>query len=330
MQFGTELMETNNRPTVKLGIVLLLSGVLVWATYAFFNSTKVNEYVKAQTVDAVVSIIPTSQSLPPDSLVKVYIDARTNSLVFAKIVISFDPSKVRLSSEATVKPNFAKVVKVSTMEEANSTGKLVVAAGVVPGLPAATGIITDFVTFTLTSVSQQPDDSATLSLLASEMQLIDSAEIAEIPLIANSATYILNPSATSTPTPQPTPTPTPLPTFTPTPTVMPTPPPTSTPTPISGGGDTQPPSVSITSPANGATVARGANLVIQASASDNVGITKVEFYTAGKRRCTDLAAPYECNWLVPNAPNANYVIQAKAFDAANNSSTSQITITSSN
>ena len=92
-------------------------------------------------------------------------------------------------------------------------------------------------------------------------------------------------------------------------------------------GDITPPTVSIDSPANGSTVARKANLTIAASATDNVGVARVEFLVNGVLQCSDLSAPYNCNWRVPSPPNKTYQIQARAFDQAGNSATAAIQVT---
>src|SRR5436190_17227007 len=54
--------------------------------------------------------------------------------------------------------------------------------------------------------------------------------------------------------------------------------------------DTIPPTTSITSLANGATVS--GTISVTASASDNVGVTKVEFYVDGALQTTDTTSPY--------------------------------------
>jgi hypothetical protein len=94
-----------------------------------------------------------------------------------------------------------------------------------------------------------------------------------------------------------------------------------------GGGDTIAPTVSISSPANGANVARRSTVTIAATASDNVGVVRVEFLVNGALRCTDTTAPYSCNWSVPNAKNVTYQLQARAFDQAENVGTSTIQVT---
>ena len=98
----------------------------------------------------------------------------------------------------------------------------------------------------------------------------------------------------------------------------------------SGGGeeDNTAPTVSITNPADGAIVARKSTVTITATASDNVGVTRVEFLVNGALRCTDTTAPYSCNWSVPNSRNVTHQLQARAFDLAGNSGAASIQVTS--
>jgi subtilisin family serine protease len=77
------------------------------------------------------------------------------------------------------------------------------------------------------------------------------------------------------------------------------------------------PAVSIASPTAGTPVKRKAVVTIAATATDNVGVSKVEFYVGGVLKCTDTASAYTCAWTVPNTL-ATYVLQAKAYDAAGN------------
>jgi glucose/arabinose dehydrogenase len=92
-------------------------------------------------------------------------------------------------------------------------------------------------------------------------------------------------------------------------------------------GDNVAPSVSITSPANNAIVARKTNVTITATASDNVGVTRVEFFVNGALQCTDTGAPYSCVWRVPAAMNKTFQLQARAFDLAGNSGASTVQVT---
>ena len=84
--------------------------------------------------------------------------------------------------------------------------------------------------------------------------------------------------------------------------------------------DTTPPTVSITSPAAGATVS--GTITISATASDNVGVTKVDFLVDGALLSTDTTAPYSAPWNTTTATNGSHTLSARAFDAANNQTTS--------
>jgi hypothetical protein len=88
------------------------------------------------------------------------------------------------------------------------------------------------------------------------------------------------------------------------------------------------PTVSITNPADGALVPRKSTVTIAANASDNVGVTRVEFLVNGAVQCTDTSAPYSCNWRVPAAPNKTFQLQARAFDAAGNSGSASVQVRS--
>jgi len=85
-------------------------------------------------------------------------------------------------------------------------------------------------------------------------------------------------------------------------------------------GDTTPPTSSITSPAAGATVS--GTVSIQANASDNVGVTRVDFLVDGALLSSDTTAPYSASWTTTAVANGTHSLTARAFDAANNQKTS--------
>ncbi|MFH1026092.1 MAG: Ig-like domain-containing protein, partial [Nitrospirota bacterium] len=91
-----------------------------------------------------------------------------------------------------------------------------------------------------------------------------------------------------------------------------------------GAADTTPPSVSITSPPSGTTYTTAQSVTITASASDNVGVTRVEFYDGTVLKATDTSAPYSYAWTFTGADNSTHNWTAKAYDAANNSSVSNV------
>lgn len=89
-------------------------------------------------------------------------------------------------------------------------------------------------------------------------------------------------------------------------------------------GDTQAPVVAITSPVSGATLVAKQN--ITATASDNVGVTKVEFYTDGKLLGTFANAPYSTYWNTRKLSVGQHTIKATAYDAAGNIGSAQVSV----
>lgn len=93
-------------------------------------------------------------------------------------------------------------------------------------------------------------------------------------------------------------------------------PPTATPTPTPIP-DTQPPTVSITSPQSGAKVTKNTNVTIYATAQDNVEVAKVEFYINNTLQCTDTVAPYSCTFKTVNKGGVKIPLEARVYDTVN-------------
>jgi hypothetical protein len=85
--------------------------------------------------------------------------------------------------------------------------------------------------------------------------------------------------------------------------------------------DTTLPTVSLTAPASGATVS--GIVTVAASASDNVGVTSVQFTIDGANvGAPDTSAPWSLSWDTRTARNGSRVLRAIARDAAGNTRTS--------
>jgi PKD repeat protein len=84
--------------------------------------------------------------------------------------------------------------------------------------------------------------------------------------------------------------------------------------------DTTAPTISIKSPTAGATVSGTVSVLV--SASDNVGVKKVELYVDGRLTATSTASPFTTKWNASKASKGSHAIQTKAYDAAGNNSTS--------
>jgi chitodextrinase len=92
--------------------------------------------------------------------------------------------------------------------------------------------------------------------------------------------------------------------------------------------DTTAPVVSISAPASGATV--GGTVSVQATASDNQAVSKVEFYDNSVLISTSTTTPYTTSWNTANLPNGNRTLAAKAYDAAGNVGVATVGVTVQN
>ena len=93
--------------------------------------------------------------------------------------------------------------------------------------------------------------------------------------------------------------------------------------------DTTPPTVSITSPASGATVS--GTITVTANASDNVAVADVQFFLDGVAGPDDTTAPYSVPWDTSTSSNGSHTITAVARDTSGNQTTSSpVTVTVAN
>jgi len=91
-------------------------------------------------------------------------------------------------------------------------------------------------------------------------------------------------------------------------------------TSIVPASDTASPSVSITSPANGSIIS--GTISVAVSATDNVGVTKVEFWKDSSLFASTLNSPYSFIWDTTKDLNGSHSLISKAYDAAGNIGTS--------
>ena len=67
----------------------------------------------------------------------------------------------------------------------------------------------------------------------------------------------------------------------------------------------------------GATSLQG-TVSIQGTATDNVGVTRVEFYVDGTMANTSVSSPFSFSWNTTSATNGTHGLTVKAYDTAGN------------
>jgi subtilisin family serine protease len=92
--------------------------------------------------------------------------------------------------------------------------------------------------------------------------------------------------------------------------------------------DTQPPTVSISAPAAGATVSGMASVSI--GAADNVAVAKVELFVDGVLNATDTTAPFSFAWNTTGSSNGAHSLKVVATDSAGNSASVSRAVTVAN
>ncbi len=82
--------------------------------------------------------------------------------------------------------------------------------------------------------------------------------------------------------------------------------------------DPGPPTVSIAAPADGSKSKPGQIVLVQASASDNVGLSKVEFYDNDLLKGSLSTSPYTYSWIVGTGDVGSHAWTVKAYDLSEN------------
>jgi len=88
----------------------------------------------------------------------------------------------------------------------------------------------------------------------------------------------------------------------------------------------EPPSITLTSPTNGQQVVEGSTLMLQAAASDDVGVTKVEFFANGVFLGLRLAPPFTNIFRLSGGSPGPVAVQAVATDTLGQTGTNIVTI----
>lgn len=89
-----------------------------------------------------------------------------------------------------------------------------------------------------------------------------------------------------------------------------------------------PPSVTITAPADGASVSGSVNITV--SASDDVGVAAVGFYVDGVWKSSDTSSPYGWTWNTSGYSNVSHTLSAKAVDTGGQTAANQVSVTVNN
>ncbi len=189
-----------HKKVFTLALLLLAVAITVYLVQSF-------TLFLSRAAAAQLSFSPSSLSMPPNANPGVIVNSGSTQIAFARVDITFDTTKVNLSSEINVTGPLKAVIGKTTQATANSTGKITVVLALCNGIdipcspsPAAPSGTFELFKLPLTSVTGSTT-STSLAYDVSTMQLVDTAQ-ANVTLTASNATINLNPaSATNTTTP---------------------------------------------------------------------------------------------------------------------------------
>jgi len=92
---------------------------------------------------------------------------------------------------------------------------------------------------------------------------------------------------------------------------------------VASNPDNERPAVEITEPVNGALIQSPKLVTIKATATDNIRVSRVDFYIDGTLFISDNASPYEALWNINKlAFTQSFTLTAAAVDPSNNRGTS--------
>ncbi|HET9978714.1 MAG TPA: Ig-like domain-containing protein [Burkholderiaceae bacterium] len=90
--------------------------------------------------------------------------------------------------------------------------------------------------------------------------------------------------------------------------------------------DSAPPSVAFASPTANATLS-GGRITLSATASDDIGVARVEFYDGAKLIGSDASAPYSVTWNLRKTAKGAHTLRARAVDGAGNAAEASVAVT---
>lgn len=232
-RFGTWVREFYNGHRTDFKYLLLAIPII--AIFLIARQVQRNQSLSSQaaTHQATIYFSQPSWTLPPENSFDVFLN--TDSTVgYADVEITYNPSHVKLTSEVALTPTLGRIIKVTPMTDANSTGKLSIIVALDPTqISTAPSGAFKIATIKLNAATTSPL-TTTVNFDNTAMQLVSLDQSVFVNTVSG-LSLTLNPTPTPVPTPVPTTTPppaTPFPTATPAPTVRPTATPVVTPTPV--------------------------------------------------------------------------------------------------
>lgn len=168
------MLSLPKKTYTKLFFVFLLLAGIPLAVYGVKLVT--NLLPKAAPAPVEIFFNPENSSIPylGTRSIQLMLDAKTNQIGFTHVELTFDKSKIKLSSEIQTTNKLKTVVQKTSMAEANSSGRVVIALGLATqdrGNPP-TGVF-DLATLVFKSNTSSANQSTSVVIDTSKVQIVD-------------------------------------------------------------------------------------------------------------------------------------------------------------
>lgn len=117
---------------IHLGILSIIFMIL---SYGITTNGNIQTVAAQDDGRTQIYFEPDHPTLSSDNLMKIIVDTKTTPVAFVHIDLTFDPSVIKLTGEIQTTPLLAKVVSISSMAEANASGRIVIALALSPDSP---------------------------------------------------------------------------------------------------------------------------------------------------------------------------------------------------
>ena len=138
---------------------------------------------------------PQVAAVPPVTNMRIMMNSGGRSVAFARIVFTFDTSKIRMASEITTTGQMSTTVEKTSMNNANTTGRATIVIAASPSDNPPNGIF-EFASFDIDANTGESDIQTYLNFDQADSQLVDAAG-PEIPTQYTDAVITVHGSAIS-------------------------------------------------------------------------------------------------------------------------------------
>lgn len=161
--------KPHNNLKSLLILLLLVSAIPITVSLVLIQT---RYFSRAALNEAQYLFVPLNGVMPPDQQVELLLNTGTQHVGFVRTVLSFDPSKMQLSSEIIPSTALTTVNKKTSMAEANTTGTIEMVFSMWPGDATPSGLL-NIAKMPFRSVSSSPNDTTSLVVQVTESEIVD-------------------------------------------------------------------------------------------------------------------------------------------------------------